>query len=152
MIPPPPPYPPPLAPPLPPASPSSSSPSSSSSSSSSRLLPRSSSPRICLPARLEHLDLEIPAPPPPPLFPCDVTFDDITPPLPPPVDYDTDAPAEYLDKVVAMYSYEATKPEDLSFSEGDVIYLTCRHDNGWWEGVLNGKRGFFPENYVQSSG
>ncbi|GLD71111.1 ABI gene family member 3-like protein [Lates japonicus] len=143
MIPPPPPYPPPHAPPHP-------SSSSSSSSSSFTLLPRSSSsPRLCLPARLEHLDLEIPAPPPPLLLDDEGGFDDIMPPLPPPVDYDTSAPPHYLEKVVALYSYEATKPDDLSLAEGDVIYLTRRHDDGWCEGSLNGNQGFFPANYVQ---
>lgn len=52
--------------------------------------------------------------------------------------------------VVALYDYEASKPDDLSLTRGDVIYLTYRHDSGWCEGVLNGNRGFFPENYVQS--
>lgn len=54
--------------------------------------------------------------------------------------------------MVALYSYEASKPDDLSLAEGDIIYLTNRHDDGWCEGVLNGNRGFFPENYVQSCG
>ncbi|XP_078808169.1 ABI family, member 3a isoform X2 [Oryzias latipes] len=121
MIPPPPPYPPPGAP---------------------QRLPSSSAQR-CLPARLDHLDLEIPAPPL-----MQVEFDDFMPPLPPPVDYD--APPQYLDKVVALYSYEASKPDDLSLTEGDIIYLTHRHDDGWCQGVLNGKHGFFPDNYVQS--
>ncbi|XP_076608554.1 ABI family, member 3a isoform X1 [Chaetodon auriga] len=133
MIPPPPSYPPPHAP---------AHPSSSSSSSPS--------PRLCLPARLEHLDLEIPAPPPTFLLDIEGGFDDIVPPLPPPVDYDTNAPPQYLEKVVALYNYEASKPDDLSLTEGDIVYLTCRHDDGWCEGVLDNNRGFFPENYVQS--
>uniref|UniRef100_UPI0037E84888 ABI family, member 3a isoform X2 n=1 Tax=Semicossyphus pulcher TaxID=241346 RepID=UPI0037E84888 len=96
-------------------------------------------------------DLEIPATPPP--FLLDMgSFDDIMPPLPPPVDYDTDAPPQYLEKVVALYSYKAIKPDDLSLAEGDTIYLTHRHDDGWCEGVLNGNSGFFPSNYVQSCG
>ncbi|XP_061906410.1 ABI family, member 3a isoform X1 [Entelurus aequoreus] len=109
MIPPPPPYPPPHAPAQP--------------------LPASSL-RSRLPARLEHLDLELPVLPPPPLL--------------------DDAPLPHWKKVVALFSYEASKPEHLSVTEGDVIYLTGRHDNGWCEGVLNGKRGFFPKDYVQS--
>ncbi|XP_030590773.1 ABI family, member 3a isoform X1 [Archocentrus centrarchus] len=137
MIPPPPSYPPPCAPPHPPSSSSSFFSSSSS--------------RLCLPARLEHLDLEIPAPPPPLLLDDETRFDDI-PPLPPPVDYDTSAPPDYLEKVRALYSYEAVKPDELSFTEGDIIYLTQRHDDGWFEGILNGKQGFFPENYVESCG
>ncbi|XP_038138295.1 ABI family, member 3a isoform X1 [Cyprinodon tularosa] len=141
MIPPPPPYPPPNAPQDPPIS----------SSSSFAVLSHSlSSSRLCLPARLEHLDLQILAPPPPlPL--ADVgCFDDIMPPLPPPVDYDTSAPPDYLEKVVALYYYEASKPDDLSLAEGDIIYVTRRHDDGWCEGVCNGREGFFPQNYVQS--
>ncbi|KAM4535501.1 ABI family, member 3a isoform 1-T1 [Fundulus diaphanus] len=141
MIPPPPPYPPPNAPQ-----------DLSISSSSFTLLSRSSSssPRLCVPARLEHLDLQVLAPPPP--IPLDDVgcFDDIMPPLPPPVDYDTNAPADYLEKVVALYSYEASKPDDLQLTEGDVIYVKRRHDDGWCEGVCNGREGFFPQNYVQS--
>ncbi|TSQ23964.1 Abl interactor 1 [Bagarius yarrelli] len=126
IIPPPPPYPPPLAP------------------ATSNLLCR-------IPARLQHLDLEIPVPPPPPPpMDCMDGFEEI-PPLPPPVDYDTSAPVQYLEKVVALYSYEAGKPGDLTFQEGDVIYLTKRNDDGWCEGVLNGVEGFFPGNYVEST-
>ncbi|KAI5097079.1 hypothetical protein C0J45_12388, partial [Silurus meridionalis] len=124
IIPPPPPYPPPLAPPT-----------------------LSSLCRI--PARLQHLDLEIPAPPPPPPMDCIDGFEEV-PPLPPPVDYDTSAPAQYLEKVVALYSYEPGKPGELSFQEGDVIYLTKMNDNGWCEGILNGMEGYFPRNYVTS--
>ncbi|XP_034151230.1 ABI family, member 3a isoform X3 [Esox lucius] len=120
MIPPPPPYPPPLAPPV------------------------SLSPLSRLPARLEHLDLVIPAPPPP-LF-----YEDTMPPLPPPVDYDVTAPAPFMDKVVALYSYNTGKHGDLVFQEGDIIYVTKRNEDGWCEGQLNGQEGFFPGNYVES--
>ncbi|XP_047184214.1 ABI family, member 3a isoform X3 [Scophthalmus maximus] len=157
MIPPPPPYPPPRTPPPPPSSSLPLLPRPSSSSPSSiPLLPRplssSSSPRLCLPARLEHLDLEIPAPPPSLLLDDEGGLDDIMPPLPPPVDYDSNAPPHYLDKVVVLYSYEASKPDDLSLTEGDIIYLTHHHNDGWCEGFLNGNQGFFPESYVQSLG
>ncbi|KAM7387665.1 hypothetical protein PAMA_010009 [Pampus argenteus] len=145
MIPPPPSYPPPRVPPLP-------APSPSSSYSSFMLLNRSSSPWLCLRARLEHLDLEIPDLPPPLLLDNEGGFDDIMPPLPPPVDYDTNAPPHYLEKVVALHSYKASKPDDLSLTEGDIIYLTHRHDDGWFEGFLHGNQGFFPGNYVQSYG
>nr|XP_046270593.1 ABI family, member 3a isoform X2 [Scatophagus argus] len=96
--------------------------------------------------------LEIPAPPPPLLLDAEGGFDDTLPPLPPPVDYDTNAPPQYLEKVVVLYDFEASRSDDLSITKGDIIYLTHRHDNGWWEGVLNGNRGFFPENFVQSCG
>lgn len=46
------------------------------------------------------LDLEIPAPPPP-LMDCMDSFEEV-PPLPPPVDYDTAAPAQYLEKGIVL--------------------------------------------------
>ncbi|XP_022527750.1 ABI family, member 3a isoform X2 [Astyanax mexicanus] len=95
-------------------------------------------------------DLEIPAPPPPVLMDCMDGFDDI-PPLPPPVDYDTSAPTEYLEKVVALYSYDTGKQGDLAFQAGDVIYLTKRNEDGWCEGVMNGVEGYFPGNYVSTA-
>lgn len=52
--------------------------------------------------------------------------------------------------MVALYTYEASKPDDLSLTEGDIIYVMRRHDDGWCEGVCNGREGFFPENYVQA--
>ncbi|XP_027897369.1 ABI family, member 3a isoform X2 [Xiphophorus couchianus] len=95
-------------------------------------------------------DLQILAPPPPLSLDDIGEFDDIMPPLPPPVDYDINAPPDYLEKVVALYTYEASKPDDLSLTEGDIIYMMRRHDDGWCEGVCNGREGFFPENYVQA--
>ncbi|KAM6957809.1 ABI family, member 3a [Aplochiton taeniatus] len=95
-------------------------------------------------------DLEIPAPPPPTLLEDEVMFDVIIPPLPPPVDYD-DTSSDYLEKVVALYSYEADKPGDLSFSEGDIIFVRRRCEDGWCEGVLDRQAGFFPGNYVETS-
>lgn len=51
--------------------------------------------------------------------------------------------------MVVLYDYQASRPDDLTLAEGDLVYLTCRHDDGWCEGVLRGNTGFFPENYVQ---
>ncbi|KAL6102334.1 uncharacterized protein ACO6RY_01961 [Pungitius sinensis] len=95
-------------------------------------------------------DFELPATPPPFLLDDLGGFNDLMPPLPPPVDHHTDAPDQYLEKVEALYSYEASKPGDLSLTEGDVVYLLLRRDDGWCEGYLHGNRGFFPGNYVQS--
>uniref|UniRef100_A0A672TC52 ABI gene family member 3 n=1 Tax=Sinocyclocheilus grahami TaxID=75366 RepID=A0A672TC52_SINGR len=102
-----------------------------------------------LPCDENFEDLEIPAPPPsPPLDGFD-NFEGL-PPLPPPIDYDITAPADYLDKVVALYNYDTGKPGDLVFQEGDIIYLTSRNEDGWCEGFLNGVKGYFPGNYVES--
>ncbi|XP_051905872.1 abl interactor 1-like isoform X2 [Hippocampus zosterae] len=94
-----------------------------------------------LPAHLEHLDLELPALPPPPPLNDDTTVEELG-----------GAPPHYLEKVMALYRYEATEPGELSMEEGDVIYVTDRHDDGWYEGILRDRQGFFPENYVRSCG
>ncbi|XP_014047893.1 abl interactor 1 isoform X1 [Salmo salar] len=96
-------------------------------------------------------DLVIPAPPPPNFPDSVVGFDDDMSLLPPPADYDTTGPTDFLEKVVALYSYNSGNPGDLVFLEGEVIYLIKRNEDGWCEGLLNGVEGFFPGNYVDSS-
>jgi hypothetical protein len=50
----------------------------------------------------------------------------------------------------AIYDYEAENDTDLSFKEGDVINIIDDSDpSGWYEGELNGVRGFFPSNFVE---
>jgi len=52
----------------------------------------------------------------------------------------------------ALYDYDAENPDDLSFKEGEFINVLDQSDpSGWWEGELNGKRGFFPSNFVELS-
>ena len=51
--------------------------------------------------------------------------------------------------VIGLYDYEKTRDDELSFAEGSVIYVTKVNDDGWYEGILDGKRGLFPGNYVQ---
>ncbi|KAL3241467.1 hypothetical protein MRX96_002581 [Rhipicephalus microplus] len=58
-------------------------------------------------------------------------------------------PKTYLEKVVAIYDYEADKDDELSFSENSVIYVIKKNDDGWYEGVMNGVTGLFPGNYVE---
>lgn len=36
----------------------------------------------------------------------------------------------------------------LSFRAGQVIRVYNRDTTGWWDGELEGKRGWFPSNYV----
>ncbi|XP_023704250.1 protein nervous wreck isoform X6 [Cryptotermes secundus] len=54
---------------------------------------------------------------------------------------------------LALYDYEATCPEELSFTEGKVIRVLRKvvHavDDGWWEGELNGCTGLFPSLVVE---
>jgi hypothetical protein len=54
---------------------------------------------------------------------------------------------------LALYDYEATCPEELSFTEGQVIRVLRKvvHavDDGWWEGELDGHTGLFPSLIVE---
>lgn len=54
----------------------------------------------------------------------------------------------------AIYDYEGCEEEELSFNEGDVIMVVNQmvdDDDGWWEGILNGKRGVFPSLVVEET-
>lgn len=55
-----------------------------------------------------------------------------------------------LGTTTAMYDYTAQEEGELSFKEGDVITIYHKHDDGWWEGEVNGKRGSFPANYTKA--
>ncbi|BFZ24528.1 hypothetical protein BsWGS_27566 [Bradybaena similaris] len=59
-------------------------------------------------------------------------------------------PSKYIEKVVAIYDYQANKPDELTFAENAVIYVINKNDDGWWEGVVDGQTGLFPYNYVES--
>ncbi|RKF80927.1 Cell division control protein 25 [Golovinomyces cichoracearum] len=51
--------------------------------------------------------------------------------------------------VRALYDYETDDRTSLSFREGDVIQVITQLDSGWWDGIINGVRGWFPSNYCQ---
>ncbi|OQV23805.1 putative Abl interactor 1 [Hypsibius exemplaris] len=59
-------------------------------------------------------------------------------------------PKAYLDKVVAIYDYQADKDDELTFMENQIIFVIKKNDDGWFEGVMEGVRGLFPGNYVES--
>ena len=47
------------------------------------------------------------------------------------------------------YDYDATQPDELTIKVGDIISDVKKVPGGWWEGMLNGKRGVFPDNFVE---
>jgi len=54
----------------------------------------------------------------------------------------------------AEHAFRAENPEELSFADGDRINnirITDEYGNGWWFGECNGKKGYFPSNYVKVS-
>ncbi|KAI5762913.1 NCF2 [Gulo gulo luscus] len=52
-------------------------------------------------------------------------------------------------QVVALFSYEATQPEDLEFQEGDIIQIISMVNEDWLEGECKGKTGIFPRAFVE---
>lgn len=63
----------------------------------------------------------------------------------------TPPPKKKLPTVKAIYAYQASEADELTFSAGDIIYVISKDDSGWWTGVKQGeqKKGLFPSNYVQ---
>ena len=54
----------------------------------------------------------------------------------------------------ALYDYEATCDEELTFSEGALVQILRKVDeqgvdDGWWEGTINGRVGVFPSLVVE---
>ena len=49
----------------------------------------------------------------------------------------------------ALYDYKSPDSSSLSFSRGDIIEVLTQLETGWWDGLLNDERGWFPSNYVQ---
>lgn len=51
--------------------------------------------------------------------------------------------------VRALYNYEADDHTSLSFQQGDTIQVLTQLESGWWDGVINDVRGWFPSNYCE---
>ncbi|KAK2844871.1 hypothetical protein Q5P01_011530 [Channa striata] len=49
-----------------------------------------------------------------------------------------------------MFDYKAKAEDELDLKKGDVVVILRKEaeDEGWWEGELNGRYGFFPDNFV----
>uniref|UniRef100_UPI003AAD6A30 rho guanine nucleotide exchange factor 7a isoform X1 n=1 Tax=Centroberyx gerrardi TaxID=166262 RepID=UPI003AAD6A30 len=51
--------------------------------------------------------------------------------------------------VKARFNFQQTNEDELTFNKGEIIGVTRQEEGGWWEGMLNGKTGWFPSNYVR---
>ncbi|XP_075454611.1 CD2-associated protein isoform X3 [Ascaphus truei] len=63
---------------------------------------------------------------------------------------ETDSKPKAKEFCRALYSYEGSNEDELSFKEGDTIQLISKDtgDPGWWKGECNGKEGVFPDNFA----
>lgn len=54
--------------------------------------------------------------------------------------------------VLAMHDFTPQQQNVtcLSFRAGQVIHVLNRDASGWWDGEVDGRRGWFPSNYVTS--
>ncbi|XP_055701553.1 protein nervous wreck isoform X2 [Phlebotomus papatasi] len=62
-------------------------------------------------------------------------------------------PQPEIQYCIALYDYDATAEDELTFEEGQIIKITTKSahgvDDGWWEGELDGKHGNFPALLVE---
>jgi len=54
-----------------------------------------------------------------------------------------------LPRAKALYSHNGQSATELSFKVDDIILIHRKDPGGWWEGELNGVKGWVPNNYVQ---
>lgn len=86
------------------------------------------------------------APPPKPIIPRPSAMPSVfTEPAKLPIQ----VPSRYIAKCRVLYDYTASKSDELSMVDGDVVYVTHKNADGWWEGMKNGEIGLFPGNYVE---
>lgn len=57
-----------------------------------------------------------------------------------------DAPGSFW--VRAMYDYESTDDSSLTFARGDIVEVLTQLESGWWDGLIDTERGWFPSNFV----
>ncbi|XP_017797876.1 PREDICTED: endophilin-A isoform X2 [Habropoda laboriosa] len=70
-------------------------------------------------------------------------------PLPSPSKSPARTPMARQPCCTALYDFEPENPGELGFKENDTITLTKKIDENWYEGILNGRTGYFPVTYVQ---
>lgn len=50
--------------------------------------------------------------------------------------------------VQALYDFVPQESGELDFRRGDVITVTDRTDEHWWNGEIGNRKGLFPATYV----
>ena len=50
----------------------------------------------------------------------------------------------------AMYDFEGEDDDDLSFKVGDIVHIIKQCEDGWAQGIKNGKLGYVPYAYFEN--
>uniref|UniRef100_A0A673BMU8 Osteoclast-stimulating factor 1 n=1 Tax=Sphaeramia orbicularis TaxID=375764 RepID=A0A673BMU8_9TELE len=48
-----------------------------------------------------------------------------------------------------LFEYQPQNEDELELKVGDILDITEEVEEGWWSGMLNGKSGLFPSNFVK---
>jgi hypothetical protein len=77
----------------------------------------------------------------------DVEFMELTDPS------QDDVSLKIISKAIALYAYNAVDSTQLSFNEGEIIFITDQSDEYWWGGFLESdpekSEKWFPSDYIQ---
>ncbi|ORX93040.1 ras GEF [Basidiobolus meristosporus CBS 931.73] len=52
--------------------------------------------------------------------------------------------------VRALYDFDSSDSSSLKFKKGEIIQVIDQQSSGWWDGLCNGERGWFPSNFVHT--
>ena len=61
------------------------------------------------------------------------------------------SPATGCTRYEAVFDFQGSHGNHLSFQQGDIVHVQRKEDTGWWRGSKGDKSGWFPSNYVQSA-
>uniref|UniRef100_A0A4W5MFL3 ArfGAP with SH3 domain, ankyrin repeat and PH domain 2 n=1 Tax=Hucho hucho TaxID=62062 RepID=A0A4W5MFL3_9TELE len=94
--------------------------------------------------------IPLPLPPFPPTVPPAPSFRPTQPP-PVPAHHPRSRAKQKPRRVKALYNCSADNPDELTFTEGEVIVVDGEEDQEWWVGHIEGesaRRGVFPATFV----
>lgn len=56
---------------------------------------------------------------------------------------------EFIKYRKALFEFNSTNTDEISFKVGDIISVIDEIDKGWWLGEVHSKKGIFPVNYTE---
>lgn len=52
-------------------------------------------------------------------------------------------------KCKVIFDYNQDHEDELTLNVGDIVDIIGEEEEGWWRGLLHGKEGVFPSNFVE---